>query len=189
MDGLFSWLGESPSLLESVVWVILFVPVTGFCSGVLDVIVRQVFPVLSKHDSIFRRLPFLRKAYCLNVRGVFLGGIVFEEVQSRLLPIWLVLHFGGRNRIAIIAVVLASSLLFGLHHDFAPRQAIVKGFGGIMFCLLFLKCGGFHGYYVQAVLATSTAHFLCNSFSGFAEDALERGELWLENLKIILNLK
>lgn len=82
-----------------------------------------------------------------------------EEVMFRL-PLAIAITYEWSVRWLFIFMVVLS-VLFGISHG-SVYNIPVQGAIGLMFSILFLKCGGMEERYKKAILATTTAHFLYN---------------------------
>ena len=70
------------------------------------------------------------------------------------------------NFSTLFVVSVTLSVLFGLAHGGwigVPAQGIM----GLMFCVVFLKCGGFQKKYLKAFFSSTLVHFVYN-FIGFS---------------------
>ena len=83
-----------------------------------------------------------------------------EEVVFRFVPLSIALA-GGFTFAGIMGTAVVSSVIFGLGHGGIAHIGI-QGVAGFVWCLLFLKCGGFHRHYVRATLVTTMGHVLYN---------------------------
>lgn len=84
---------------------------------------------------------------------------LIEEVIFRL-PLAVAVE-AEAEKSAILLFALLLSLAFGLAHG-SILNIFIQGFGGFIYCILFLKCGGYQKKYSQALAVTTTAHFLWN---------------------------
>ena len=84
---------------------------------------------------------------------------LIEEIMFRLPLAVAVEARAPKATILLFAAVL--SLAFGLLHG-GILNIFIQGFGGFMYCVLFLKCGGYQKKYSQALAVSTTAHFLWN---------------------------
>ena len=91
-----------------------------------------------------------------------------EDVLFRLLPIALI-RKRTDSRLWLILTIVASSLVFGYLHDSFFNIA-VQGGAGLLFSLLFLKCGGMQGRYLKALAYTSIVHTYVNILATMFED-------------------
>lgn len=92
------------------------------------------------------------------------GFAYFEEIIFRFTPIFLARTFLGKFFGAswgILIVALVASVLFGLVHG-SPHNIYVQGVSGMLYSLLFLKCGGFQDHWGKATFVSTTAHFIRN---------------------------
>ncbi len=86
--------------------------------------------------------------------------VLVEEILFRLPLAILVWKKWPLER--ILFSVLGLSLLFGLMHG-GIWHVFSQGVGGMIYSVLFLKCGGFQGRYIKAVLVTFLTHLIFNS--------------------------
>ncbi len=62
----------------------------------------------------------------------------------------------------VLLVLALSSIIFGLMHG-RPVNILLQGVGGIVFCIIFLKCGGFAHHFLMATFVVALAHSIFNS--------------------------
>ena len=85
---------------------------------------------------------------------------LIEEVIYRLpLSIFVKLKF-PTWAIMIVAIIL--SVIFGLAHGNA-LNILVQGWAGLLYSILYLKCGGMQGKPGKAIFVTTLAHSLHNT--------------------------
>lgn len=61
----------------------------------------------------------------------------------------------------VIGAAIVSSIVFGLCHG-GFGNIFIQGVCGFLYSILFLKCGGYNGKYLKALVVTSSTHFLYN---------------------------
>ena len=86
-----------------------------------------------------------------------------EEIFFRFAPLFLAAALFRRFERGIILLffVVASSVIFGWMHG-GYEYIFFQGVFGVLFCVLYLKCGGMQGHHVKALVTTTGAHFLWN---------------------------
>lgn len=85
---------------------------------------------------------------------------ILEEMIFRA-PLYLFVVWGG-PRIAT-AAALVSSILFGwMHGGFGNIP--IQGIGGIIFCIVFFKCGAMQRKFIRGLSSSITTHFLIDAF-------------------------
>ncbi len=109
--------------------------------------------VPSRTNLDFRSLPVLYIQRAINAFS--------EEIKFRLFPLAIVVEIGWSIK-RILIVAAASSLIFGYIHGGWPC-IFLQGIGGFLYCLLFLKCGGYQKKFGQALAVTIMTHFLFNA--------------------------
>jgi membrane protease YdiL (CAAX protease family) len=82
-----------------------------------------------------------------------------EELVFRL-PLGFLAERWGASYKLLIGVIL-SSMLFGIIHG-NPYHLLMQGVSGILYSMIFLKCGGSNRNYIKAFLSCIAAHFLYN---------------------------
>jgi hypothetical protein len=82
---------------------------------------------------------------------------VKEEVMYRL-PIAVLMEMRIPYWV-IIPVILFIQLYFGFKHG-SIEHILFQGVGGIMLCVLFLKCGGMQRKYGKALMSVVLAHYI-----------------------------
>lgn len=90
-------------------------------------------------------------------------GACLEEYLYRFFPIFISVEFllPASSFSAIIAVIIATSIIFGwAYGNF--WCIFVQGVAGLLYSLLFLKCGGLTDDYFKAFFAATSAHFIHN---------------------------
>ena len=61
---------------------------------------------------------------------------------------------------------LALSIAFGLVHG-SFKNIFVQGIGGLVYSIIFLKCGGFQRRFFKAIASSTLAHAAFNMFCAF----------------------
>ncbi|NQU83941.1 MAG: CPBP family intramembrane metalloprotease [Parcubacteria group bacterium] len=83
-----------------------------------------------------------------------------EEVLFRFVPLALAVVIFGKSR-KVIAIALMSSIIFGFLHG-GLVYIFIQGVDGFLWCLLFLKCGGFQWKNFKPLLICTTVHASLN---------------------------
>lgn len=99
-----------------------------------------------------------------------------EEFAFRFAPLALTFLKFGRSRMVLVAALL-SSIVFGYLHG-GYDLIFTAGFDGLMFCFVFLKCGGMSGSLIKGLLCSFLAHFSKNAIS-FALIILVEGKNYM----------
>lgn len=96
-----------------------------------------------------------------EVIGLIIFTPIWEEVVFRYMPLIIVIMLCGVSK-KVLYCALIVSILFGfLHGGYA--HIFVQGVVGILFSIVFLKCGGLQKKYIKAVSASTLTHFGVNS--------------------------
>jgi len=96
--------------------------------------------------------------------GTLLIRAVLEEWVFRLLPFAICIgSYGRRSGRAIMAVSVVSSIIFGWVHG-GPQFIPFEGVGGLIYCIVFIKCGGFQERYAKATACSTVTHYSFNLF-------------------------
>ncbi len=66
-----------------------------------------------------------------------------EELVFRFIPLFIAVKIAGVSW-WVLLVAVVSSIVFGQLHG-TVKNIFTQGPGGLLYCLLFLKCGGFQG--------------------------------------------
>ncbi len=85
--------------------------------------------------------------------------ILVEETIFRIIPLWLAV----KNKFTIkglLAFSAINSVVFGYIHGWVLIKILFPGVGSMVFCLLFLKCGGIKSNFLPACLAPIVSHLL-----------------------------
>lgn len=118
-------------------------------------------------NSDFRRIGELRSIFFSQemkttdgILGLTLFAPFFEELLFRL-PLaffaWLRLPLE-----LVLCLAVLMSIWFGLLHGLA-FNILFQGFAGLLYSILFLKCGGLQGKPSKALFVTFIAHAINNS--------------------------
>lgn len=86
-----------------------------------------------------------------------------EECEYRFIPLVLALIIFGRSWMVLVTAFL-SSIIFGYVHG-GYDLIFRAGFCGLMYCLVFLKCGGINERVGKGLLCSFLAHFSANVIS------------------------
>ncbi len=92
-----------------------------------------------------------------------LGYATLEEILFRFIPLGSVICLGASPGLVLLTAVV-SSIIFGLSHGRKAYYLFSQGAGGLIYSLLFLKCGGFQKEFLTALLVVIIAHALFNIF-------------------------
>ncbi|MCX6738621.1 MAG: CPBP family intramembrane metalloprotease [Candidatus Parcubacteria bacterium] len=84
--------------------------------------------------------------------------ILIEETIFRIIPLLLAVKNKFTTK-GLLAISVVNSIIFGYIHGGA-LNILFPGVGGIVFCFLFLKCGGIKSNFFPACLAPVTSHLL-----------------------------
>ncbi len=90
--------------------------------------------------------------------GLFFWVLAEEMVYRFPLAILIVFELSA---LPVLIVAAVFSLIFGVVHR-KPPNIFMQGGDGFIWCLLFLKCGGLQGNYLQALIVTVAVHIICN---------------------------
>lgn len=88
---------------------------------------------------------------------------IWEEVVFRGVPLWLVTRL-RQSEDFIPGVAVASSLIFGVLHDGGITSIALQGIGGLVFCALYLKCGGLRGAFLAPLTCAIILHMAWNTY-------------------------
>lgn len=94
--------------------------------------------------------------------------VIAREVAYRAIPLFLAVYLLKKDWM-ILSVAFISSLIFGWRHEwgFSFTTASIT-VSALVFCLLYLKCGGWRGAIVKPISAAVASHYLFNMLA-FAE--------------------
>jgi len=84
---------------------------------------------------------------------------LIEEMMFRL-PLMIAVNADADKKIIFLFAFILS-VVFGLLHG-GIEHIFLQGAGGFLYCILFLKCGGYQKNYLQATAVSTAAHFLWN---------------------------
>lgn len=88
------------------------------------------------------------------------GEALGEEIVFRLMPLACIVRF-YKNVNAVLLVAVISSISFGMWHGGLPN-ILIEGIGGFIYCILWLKSGGWSGKILKPTLATFAVHIFLN---------------------------
>lgn len=156
MEKLYDWLDDEPSSMRMV----------GLCFvGALLLVgwsLGLCYCILTVDESFFvAKKPLGITIMSLKCLFVLVGAGVFEEVLFRLLPLAVALRTWGLSGKTML-VALGTSILFAFAHG-GIQHLLFQGVGGMLFSLVFLKCGGARDRLLKATGASSTTHILFNA--------------------------
>ena len=159
--------------VKNIFWFLLgcFV-VESFYVGAFSFFMWSFFPEV--HGSLSSGEPFF---YLLTWRFPF---VLFffalaEELLFRFLFLADAVKYDASLKI-VIGLSIISSVLFGFVHGGAIKIPM-QGVFGLVFCYVYLRCGGFQGRFVKATLCSTLSHFLWNG--SIALIAISKGETML----------
>ena len=90
---------------------------------------------------------------------------VMEELVFRFVLLGGAVQIWGATW-PVLLVMVASSIVFGLMHG-GPVNVLLQGVSGIVFCIVFLKCGGFDQNFLMALMIVAITHCIFNSIVAF----------------------
>ena len=98
--------------------------------------------------------------------AVLAAGVAIEEMAFRLVPLAVALaiyrEWPGTGWV-VAAIVVASSVAFGLIHGLEWYRLALQAVGGLLFALVYLKVCGMSGrYWKRAILTTIALHLTFN---------------------------
>ncbi len=94
---------------------------------------------------------------------ILLRAPLFEETIFRLVPLSITVFFTKRPAI-LFTVVVAFAALFGAIHPYNVYGKIDVAIAGLVFGLVYLKCGGVQNHPLKAWLCAMAAHSMANLF-------------------------
>ena len=148
-----SGLAKEPRGLQLWLWVI------GFLA--LDLVYIFAVVVMFDHYGITLPEPSRARIPINYFLPIFLiGAAFFEECMFRLPLAVMVEHDWTVSQIAL--GVLGLSTVFGLLHG-GILNILVQGVSGLLYSVLFLKCGGYQGRIGKPILCSTAVHFLFNA--------------------------
>ena len=104
-------------------------------------------------------LAYIRK---INILVFIFFNATMEEFLFRCLPVFIALHSKKNQARHLVAWgIFSSFFMFSFAHGSVLNMCI-QGLVGIVWFLLYLKCGGLQGNHLKAVIATGTVHGFYN---------------------------
>lgn len=117
--------------------------------GILNI---GISPVRSAADQI--------PIFTIFTPFILLGAAFVEEIFFRFAPLFVAVEMELSAK-KLFVVVLVISAVFGICHGSA-QHILFQGIGGVIFSVVFLKCGAMQGRYFKALIASAVSHFLFN---------------------------
>lgn len=118
----------------------------------------QIFPFLNTDMkmSMIRRqkIPILS----WNTLFLIVGEAAREEILWRL-PLFIFV-LAGNGKI-VLGAIAGLSILFGMAHG-TVKNICVEGVSGVLYSVIFLKCGGFQGFPLHALVVVFLTHVTTN---------------------------
>jgi membrane protease YdiL (CAAX protease family) len=134
LDKLFAWLRVEPKGFRLWLFFIMIIAFTLFYAFLMGNILESAGIHLKERGDI---LSFLQEMPVIFMCIVIPIGILIEEFFFRLPLVFLT---KAAPKIVLIGTICLSIAFAYIHGGW--QQIPVQGFGGLIFCLVFLKCGG-----------------------------------------------
>lgn len=151
-----TWLRREASVFSSIVWAIL-------CLVLQKIYVFIFFYLISFAEIPVGENEVIRGIFELPLPSLFFMLVqfaFFEEVIFRL-PISWIVKTSDKKLSGVIFASAVFSLLFGLAHSYV-FSVFLQGVLGFLFCILYLKCGGFEGKILKPLIVTTLTHATYN---------------------------
>ena len=115
-------------------------------------------PAFDPHpESPFKYFSFL------TYTSILVQAPLFEETLFRFVPLTIVLFFTKRPGVVFTFVLLLAAL-FGALHPYSIISNVQVAIAGLVFGLIFLKCGGLQGRVLKGWFCSMAAHAMANLF-------------------------
>ena len=88
---------------------------------------------------------------------------LFEETIFRFVPLTIVVFFTKKSSTVFVTVLIFAAL-FGVIHPYGAIGRAQVAIAGVVFGLVFLKCGGLQGRVIKAWACAMGAHSMANLF-------------------------
>ena len=159
---LFQWLGDEAKSLKTFRIIFLSVPINLLIVMIMATLlsIMGLLPENSKPIGI----PILTWFFPVFL---FLAAL-FEELIFRLLPLLVgiaILHgYDIEEKSSYyprLILMFSAAIIFGYAHG-SWVNIFLQGFAGLVFSLVWLKCGGLQKRWVKATLCSTLAHALYN---------------------------
>jgi len=157
MDWLLSWLQTQLTFGQACRFILTCLVFDVVWCFVLAGLFHFLKIKISKRTAHFRRSEILRWSFPFRL----FRAVTIEEVLFRFFPLTVALSVWGATWPTVMIAFL-SSIIFGWIHG-NIYNVLIQGVGGLIFCFIFLKCGGFSHHHVQALFFSIAAHYLFNS--------------------------
>jgi membrane protease YdiL (CAAX protease family) len=148
-----SWLQKETGVIASFGLILLVV----FLDFLSAFIITATWPEIHNKVSEIK----IHHSLDLMLPVILAFGALSEEAVFRLFPLGLAVNVWGASY-KVIAVALISSAIFGVLHG-NLYNIFYQGVGGLLYSLVFLKCGGMNRNYGKAVCCSTGAHFTFNA--------------------------
>lgn len=157
MDWLLGWLQTQLTLGQACYFVLICLVFDVVWCFVLASIFHFLKIKISKRTARFKRSAILRWSFPFRL----FRAVAIEEILFRFFPLTVAIQIWGATWPTVM-IAFFSSILFGWIHG-NIYNVLIQGVGGLIFCFIFLKCGGFDHRLVQALFFSIAAHYLFNS--------------------------
>jgi len=155
LNRLAEWLKREPTGFWNILNVIIFYTLVAWVYSVAATFLAAIIGLyINDFDS-----PYYASAVWMLKFIIPLA--IFEEFLFRFFPLAAANEIFRRNIYAVSIVAIVASARFGYLHG-GWICVPIQGVGGLIFCLIFLKCGGYNRRYLKGLVSSSTAHILYN---------------------------
>lgn len=158
MTGLMSWLKQEPTNLEDyleLAVIFLFFGVVWACIGFVQLGRNPAAALYERTKTTIENGPF-------GSAWKFFLFVAGEEATYRLGGLVITTYF-FRNEYVVLACAAIISVAFGLlppHNVLPMRTKVAVMLGGFILSLVYLKCGGWNGDHIKALLFATIAHLI-----------------------------
>ncbi len=155
------WLSREPRLL----WIAITIAIMPLLYNIWCTAITGLYSWFGVLDQMIASHPNASMQATWALWGIMIPWVLGEEVLFRF-PLSFAARFLRRwerlRNWAIIILVIGLSAAFGWVHGgwlFVPMQGVL----GAVFCLIYLKCGGFNGKFWKPLLICWIMHVVVNS--------------------------
>lgn len=157
MGYLLRWLSQEVKgkrVLFLIIIVVILNIAYAFCVGSI----LQFLGVGLGDNSIFIN-NLLASPWYYNILFI-IGAAFLEEIIFRFIPILFCVKIFGISRWSLLVVFLVSCEFGYFHYGFV--SIFLQGVSGILYSIVYIKCGGFQRRHFKALLSSTVAHALYN---------------------------
>jgi membrane protease YdiL (CAAX protease family) len=174
MKSLVEWVRKEPKgfgeTTTTVIQIVLVMLLSTLLGNGLAVLWNLFAPAAINSQELKEIIAERASASLYSVVELLVAAATLEELLYRALPLlatfWLLRRCGkSEYRMQAFGVILiATSVLFGVRHG-NSFNIFAQGIDGVIFGLLYLKCGGWEGKFYKPYSLAVATHFLWDVYA------------------------